>query len=257
MGRLSQVRFIVLVLGLLLVGACAKATSTTVLTKQCLVPTDQAATLEGHWQTLPIYVSFHAGDYSASEMEAMIAAADTWNLFFSISTGIPKVIDYGTRYAPRTSSFAIPSPLCAYNLVDASGNMTGSVGIFKTTTGWSFGSGIIARTTYCQTFASPLQNFNMMIVQVNYQNFFTGSNLIPDLQSVLTHEFGHVLGLDHSCEVSRSGFPVCTTSNPLYSQAVMYYTTNFAPGSVNSEVRTSLNFNDEQRANCLYGPSAE
>jgi len=88
-------------------------------------------------------------------------------------------------------------------------------------------------------------------MEINYANFFSAGKPMPDLQSIVTHELGHLLGLDHSCSgTATSGMPACNQANTDYVNALMYPALGFngAQGQVSRTIRT----NDQQRANCLY-----
>src|SRR5579883_2602770 len=59
----------------------------TAAVTQCILPAYQINSLQGHWSSLPIKVSLHAGDFNATEIQAIQAAATTWNTFFGTSKG--------------------------------------------------------------------------------------------------------------------------------------------------------------------------
>ena len=77
--------------------------------------------------------------------------------------------------------------------------------------------------------------------------------------SVVLHELGHVVGLDHSCNLGAGtdDFGSCTglDSDHPYRAAVMY--PKLSVGSLSTgrglEVKESLQENDRLRAACLYG----
>jgi hypothetical protein len=77
--------------------------------------------------------------------------------------------------------------------------------------------------------------------------------------SVVLHELGHVIGLDHSCNSSAGteDFASCDgldASHP-YRQAVMYpkLSVGSSRTGLGLEVKESLQENDRLRAGCLYG----
>ena len=243
----------------LVLNACAlMADSDGILVRECVLPADQAGTLLSRWPILPIPIALDsAGQFSSEEAGAIIAAADTWNTFFSGSLGV-KVFDYGDAANPRQSSNAAPSTssLCGYGMV-AGTQYTGSVVIYKQGA-WPYTGkpDAIALTSTCRGPASPLYKSYMSIMELNYQNFFVAGRKQPDLQSIALHEFGHLLGLNHSCEYPadvKTGIPNCSAPdlNVEYANATLFPSVSFSSSGV-GETRRGLNANDQGRANCLY-----
>jgi hypothetical protein len=266
-------------LGLVLATGCA-ASSETSFTSSCLLPTDQSGTLNGRWTTAPIPIALHQGDFSTTEAAQIAAAVTTWNTFFGSSANLQIFDNAG---GVRTSTISVPASgtLCATN--DLSGTTyTQPIVIYKDST-WptSYSPQAMALTSYCwstgssgsvkatastegiaaasttgsvaSTIQAQLRSFTVAMTEVNYQYFFTTSE-VPDLQTILLHELGHVLGLNHSCnDTTTPGFPTCTGTgaNTDYQDAVMYPVFGFYSDGTGQQ-RRSLNDNDEERANCLY-----
>jgi hypothetical protein len=74
-----------------------------------------------------------------------------------------------------------------------------------------------------------------------------------DVESLLLHELGHVLGMLHSCNGSTDGSidgtsaPACQSGlNSQYLEAVMF------PFLEIGQLRRKLQQNDYNRINCLY-----
>lgn len=226
--------------------------------KACILPTDQKGTLAGRWKVTPIPVAFHQGDFSAEELAAMTAAADTWNTFFAASQGIAQVIDYGEGGSIKVSSQAVPSDACTMGLLQGN-TFTGQVVVYKQATWPHTGAAsTMALTSFCTRSATPVPQMYMAYMEVNYQGFFRAGQKQPDLQTIIAHEFGHLLGLFHSCDKgsTATGKPNCDSSGlaPEYKSALMFPTFGFN-ADLTGEQKRSLEDNDQGRANCLYPAS--
>lgn len=244
----SMIAFIILTSG------CAKNSDESVI-KDCSLADDQLGTLSGKWRNTPIPIAFHQGDFTSTEIATIIQAANTWNDFYAHSLGLVSV-DYGDPANPRISTIARPSGsfLCSSSIVQGA-SFSGQVVIYKNST-WPFPDqpSVIALTSFCRTSAAPLPFFYMQVIDLNYQNFFTTGKRQPDLQTIVLHEMGHMLGLNHSCSGNASnGIPSCTDPkiNPNYISAIMYPTFTF-DRSGQGQTKRVLNENDQGRANCLY-----
>jgi hypothetical protein len=220
---------------------------------------DQGGTLTGRWPQPAVPIAFHAGDWNSSEMAAIIAAADKWNTFFATSMQYP-AIDYGSATSPRTSTSTIPvdfNDFCAnQSILDNDDSFSGVVVLYKDGA-WNYDTGIIALTTVCKNGVAGklLPRFHNGFMEINYVNFFVNSNRVPDLQSIVLHEFGHLMGINHSCETSPAGagIPTCSSAalNSTYRYASMFPTFSFYSNG-KGEIRRNLNDNDAGRMNCVY-----
>jgi hypothetical protein len=231
--------------------SCSPGASVPVTT-QCVVNADQTTSFKGHWTSHPIPLAVVANDFTASELASLEAAIGTWNTFFNTSKGFELYLSNSSASAvPLTTSSAggariTSATACSQSLINPNG-FSGSIMIYKNTTTWTYGSAIMALTSLCPetTSNSAYRMFTSAVMELNYIDYFQPGKPIPDLQTEVTHELGHVLGLDHSCNGDA-----CTNAPADYASAVMYPTIGF--NGINGDVNRELQTNDQQRANCLY-----
>jgi len=230
---------------------CAVEKKAKKFVKECVLPEDQSGTLTGRWPVLPVEVSLQTGSWGSAEQTLLTTAADSWNTFYE-SVHDFTLLKYDTEGAINQSSASVPDPLCTSSILQ-NDQFTGTVVIYKLGA-WPHDQGIIALTTICPVADTPLPRFYMAIMEVNYQNFFISGKKIPDLQSIVLHELGHLIGLDHSCEAfQKTGMPDCRADglDADYVNASMF-PIFFFPNNVNGEIKRELKDNDQGRANCIY-----
>ena len=225
------------------------------VTKDCKVGNDQKGTMSGHWTVKPVPLAVIVNDFNSVELSQIRGAIGTWNSFFTASKGFKLFLASGAPLSTVPSSTAkiSTSSVCSIPSMVTSSGFSQPIVIQKVVSGWNHGGGIIALTGTCPNTVSgqTYKVYSAGVIEVNYQDFFATGLPQPDLQSVLLHELGHLLGLGHSCEQQATqGKPACSGSPQEYLQAVMFPSLGF--DGKNGRVKRSLQQNDQQRVNCLY-----
>jgi hypothetical protein len=234
--------------GLLLLGLTHCAPKEKEVSKECVVNSDQSTLFKGHWAVRPVPLAVEAVDFSAGELTELQAAIGKWNDFFDSSKGF-KLYLSGSSSLTTVSAGGTRvnrSNVCSQTIVTPSG-FSNSIKIYKNRSGWSYGSQVMALTSLCPITRPSAQyrEFVAAVMEINYQHYFVSGTPIPDLQSIVVHELGHILGLDHSCNSSG-----CTDAPDNYKSAVMYPALGF--DGIYGRVKRNVESNDQERANCLY-----
>lgn len=242
----------------------------------CVLPADQGnQSIIGMW--LPIYDKvpdsylkvYIDPKFKAKGLDGVVkAAVDTWNNFSSTTYKL-RLMDYSEQpataafYAYKDASKDTDVKLSDY----APGNPKKEVYIYYVDskvdwdTLYQFDKDAVGVTLSWwatdSSVRSPNTNVDNLLLKsslfINYSYFFNGDKPV-DLQSVVVHELGHVIGLDHSCGPVTAGDPRNHTtiqcpsslSHP-YLQAVMYWQLQ------KQQVKRDLYGNDQERLNCMYG----
>lgn len=216
---------------------------------ECVLPGDQSSSVGGRWPITPILVAYADG-FTEQEVAQMSLGLQSWNRFYETSKSYPLFDDGSPNYRRTSGSF--PSSPCSYSLIQ-NNQYVAPVIIYKESL-WPYTPAAIAVTTTCPVNGPTMPSYFMGAIQLNYQYFFSGGLPVPDIQSIVLHELGHLGGLKHSCEFGSQtpGMPDCNNGslNPEYRGASLY--PKFSWNGQQGEVRRSLNSNDQGRMNCVY-----
>lgn len=229
-------------------GSAGQSTVTT-----CVKADDQASTFNGAWPALPLPLALQAaGNWSADELEAIVNAIESWNAFHTETRKVA-LFDAGTSSSIKTSTQEPLSQICSAGIL--SGTDYSGVAVIYKISNWIADDQVIGLTSYCPVSGTPYNRITNAKLELNYRDYFVEGKRVPDLQSIILHELGHMIGLNHSCEKGSvtAGVPDCDQVGLSfeYSSAVMYPVV-FFPDTLNGEKRRTLQPNDQGRANCLY-----
>jgi len=194
--------------------------------------------------------------FTVAEREMIDAAADSWNAWGRAALGHDVFKVTSGKLTGDTAPDSGNDP-CAFEVPVSDGGFAIRRGMDSDS--WnSFGLGDMnpAATLRCRRSDQLTQQ--LMVVQADWLD-------TRQFESVVLHEFGHALGLDHSCsdEGGSEGFAACSEL-PMgheYREAVMYpslksriTTVSEKDGSVTTEpeIREVLTSNDADRASCLF-----
>ena len=233
----------------ILTGCAAEISSRSVVTS-CILPDDQTGTFDGRWKVAPIPIAVQSGQFSADEKATIVQAIQRWNSFTRLS------LKQDIFIVAEDSSLPRPSSVCAGSTPVLLGSQFVNPIVVRKHGSWIYPSATsaIAITSTCPLADTPVNKFYAGALDLNYQHFFVSGKPQPDLQSIMVHELGHLIGLRHSCENSptRPNTPNCNDSgiDSNYKTAVMFPVFGFTGGY--GEKRSTLNVNDQGRANCLY-----
>jgi hypothetical protein len=241
----------------------------------CMLPADQGTgSLHGSWANLPVPLvfdrDFYVADYG-QVLPSMRASLQTWNLWSTLKgkeaytlTNDGSGITAGRQIPDLTSS-------CAQATYSAS--VTDVVAIWKITgegphRNQRASCGVDATGAQGKILPTGVQGQTDWVIQngqitgasilLNFQDYNSPGKQHLDVESLLLHELGHVLGLLHSCNGSSTDAttsPACFTNSggtniltvaTQYAEAVMF------PFLQADQIRRDLMQNDYDRINCLY-----
>jgi hypothetical protein len=222
--------------------------SEAVISEGCHVASDQRGSFMAKVKGLPLHIQADSG-FTSEERAGIARAVATWNAFGQAQVGG----DYFTL-----AFVDLPSSRHSADPKDCSGSDWGTADTFSivretSESRWNrelqFGNSIPAATLRCFSHS-----------RVAHQVILTYTRIIDPLQleSIVLHELGHSIGLDHSC-TSDDSSPKYRSCDGLdethpYHLAVMYPTLRARSRPTGEpEIKEALMDNDELRASCLYG----
>lgn len=268
-------RIWILLSGLILASACsarpsgASASGRIVNFTNCQLPADQGRnSLQGSWASIPVPVVFDNDFYLTDNGEilpALRSATNTWNGWanlrgrsgFSITndgTGteagreIPALSD--CSQATYTSQVTDVVGIWKITASGTHQNIRSSCAVTSTgAPGRLLPIGVQGQTDWI-TLGGRITGSSILL---NFEEFNAPGKVRVDVESLLLHELGHVLGLLHSCNGSTAdstdgtSAPACNAGlNSQYLDAVMF------PFLEVNLIRRKLGQNDYNRINCLY-----
>ena len=236
--------------------APGRITSLTV----CSIPPEQDdGTFQGRFEELPIALIIDRNFYATNQggqAGAIKAAIETWNVWsrlkgfdvFSINNDGDGVTAGGD--IPETDT-------CEQ--AEITGSQSTGIGIWKIEAGGSgrnqrepdgkpcklLPAGIQGKTNWVVT-DGIITNVSVII---NHDEFNSPGRTTLDLESLVLHELGHVLGLLHSCDPGDGDDTTaisCDEAPIRLTEAVMF------PFLLSGQIRRTLQQNDYGRINCLY-----
>ncbi len=214
------------------------------LTAACMAPADQKGSFMARVASYPLKVRVDSR-FTLSQRQIIAQAVSTWN---SVGYTILRGPIFAVESTPVSGTSLSGDPRsCGSDLGGSD-----SFAILRETSNTHWSSIGLAKTV-------PAATFRCDTGVVSQQVIYTFPELVSDAQfsSIVLHELGHSIGLDHSCldKEGRSDYRSCfgLEEAHAYRQAVMYpwLRTSAAKGA--GEVKDALRDNDKLRAGCVVG----
>jgi hypothetical protein len=230
----------------------------------CQLPPDQGAgSFQAGWASLPIPLVLDKDFYVADEgeaIEALKGSIETWNIWSRLR-GL-EAFNLTSDGTGQSAGRDIPE-ITSCDQAAYSAAVTDVVGIWKiSNNGFHRNARPTCNAIQKKILPDGVQGQTDWIVQsgkvvgasilLNFEGFNAPGKQLIDVESLLLHELGHVLGLLHSCNgssgdsVDGTSSPACGTAPQQYIDAVMF------PFLEVAQQRRALLQNDYNRINCLY-----
>lgn len=278
MRRLTALFPIILLLPMM---SCTAAPSTAAANGRvvdytsCGLPKDQnVGSLHGQWSSLPVPLlldqDFYVAD-SGAVVQPLRNAVLSWNTWAALRsfTGAFSLKNDGTGVS---AGYPIPDETSSCVQAAYSTALPDAVGVWKIT---GYGAHVNRRASCPNTsngqpgkiLANGVQGQTDWIIQsgkiigasvlLNFEDYNAPGMPHIDVESLLLHELGHVLGLLHSCNGSSGSSTDTTTAPACFTGGVLSAPTQYVnavmfPFLETDQLRRHLQQNDYSRINCLY-----
>jgi hypothetical protein len=233
-------------------GSCAPAdgdgfNSESVLLASCQAAPDQRGSFMAKVNGFPLHLQADA-TFSQSERASIQEAVERWN---DLGLRLTGSAFFDLQFVPASGAARTADPR------DCSATAYGNADTFTllretSQSRWrslGFTDSIPGATLRC--FSGTRVDHQVVLIYINVVD-------PAQLSSVILHELGHALGLDHSCfnGAGKSDFISCTglaESHP-YHLAVMFPSLRSRRSAFElPEIKDELGDNDQMRTACIYG----
>jgi hypothetical protein len=228
---------------------------------ECRLPDEQGrGSVIGVWEKLPIPLVADRELYRAdkgSGIAALKAAMSTWNRWaerkgkvaFVLLRDAEQGMEIPALSACSQSAYtdAVPEAVGIWR-IDGTGKRVNRRANCGSRRAKLISDGVQAQTDW-QLNGGKIRNASILL---NFDYFNKPGALQVDLESLLLHELGHVLGLLHSCNGSThdsfdaTTSPACAHAPKEFVEAAMF------PYLRKGAIRREIQQNDLDRINCFY-----
>ncbi|OFZ81161.1 MAG: hypothetical protein A3K03_10665 [Bdellovibrionales bacterium RIFOXYD1_FULL_44_7] len=239
---LRALSFLSIILVVLFVASCGKPQEEE--NTGCLQP-DQAATLMPSLDIESENRITIDSSFTVEQRESMLRAIATWNNLGRSLTGK----DFFTGKVSEVPSSWKPA---GDDGCEFQGSSKDSFAIIRETSAETWKAMNLTDRNGGATVRCTVENqLTRQVILIN-----TNHNKVEQFHSVVLHELGHAIGLDHSCLVGtgRLDFTSCGSlgADHPYRVATMYPLLTISTDFI--ETKEDLRSNDSERASCLYKP---